>query len=726
MAPRNGDDTAGKPAKVGNRRAASKVVPVIPLTYPQRPVSKQGSATQQSSPIQEHQPRHEIAESHGELSLTNAGESQEHNGGKPEAGQTLELAHAQDNAQAALFGSCPPLVLIADLAQGTPTVIAGLPSSSGASANPTHVGLPTTNGSGLRDAIHAQPVMPPHPGLAFRHFHQARPSNGSMMFGGFQGSNNTSPAPHSGSGFVPPEMLPCPPSVPLDGYGRPLLISPTADGYPPQLGHHAPPTPHSFQGSQSSAPVDDHRPMNPYAAVSGTNGYPTSHHSGVSLSANAINGHGNGPVPPAGPVALPGSDSVWDLRNQEEALMFVRNGIDSPTFSDCILEVRFSENTYIVGHPDSPRLRSLVRIPAHRFILSRSPTLLGVLKSQNVGAGGVLCLDIAGDHMRSDVFWYVLRTLYGWTFGNGFLPSDLSVLNVVDDLNLALCYIDMGNYLQLPWVQSTAVRRAIQLICWETLETAVTFTLRRVMGASRIRRKPVYPLQLLDHLLVFIIKNFPRDFVLDVNVTAGNHQFKRLPADIAQPPPSPPPIANGSSGSLHSRQPSRAQGSVVGAQRLPANPRLSKIKFGDISPERNGLSPDDEAEAPRRRAPTHNETILSQIILNLPYEHLKQVLEDPSLGGMPGELDPSARFSIISEIIAEREARRMRTLDPSQEQLKYFQQVLRDSAAPLVVEQMEDLMVNNMGYKEEVCSGDGPFLVHSWTHSESNSANVSV
>ncbi|KAK3360834.1 hypothetical protein B0T24DRAFT_685257 [Lasiosphaeria ovina] len=138
-------------------------------------------------------------------------------------------------------------------------------------------------------------------------------------------------------------------------------------------------------------------------------------------------------------------------------------------------------------------------------------------------------------------------------------------------------------------------------------------------------------------------------------------------------------------------------------QRLPMlllssyNPRLSsQIKFGDISPpNRNGHVPHDAAVGPEavkkgNRMPSPNDTILSRILLNLPFDLLKRVLEHPQLAKPSGELSIPARASCV------------------------FQDTLDKAADPLAVEHVGDFLVNNMGYKEQVFLRDLPYLVHRW------------
>jgi hypothetical protein len=158
--------------------------------------------------------------------------------------------------------------------------------------------------------------------------------------------------------------------------------------------------------------------------------------------------------------------------------------------------------------------------------------------------------------------------------------------------------------------------------------------------------------------------------------------------------------------------------------RVSSNLRLSQIKFGDISPDEKGNAiPETSDKPPSRRAPTANDTILSRILLNLPFELLKRILEHPHLAKLGGDLNPSFRLSIITDIVAERESRRLRALEKADPQLRAYQERVENAAAPVVVGHMDDFWVNNMGFKEEVFPGDLPYLVHTWSHATSSSVS---
>jgi hypothetical protein len=165
------------------------------------------------------------------------------------------------------------------------------------------------------------------------------------------------------------------------------------------------------------------------------------------------------------------------------------------------------------------------------------------------------------------------------------------------------------------------------------------------------------------------------------------------------------------------------------SSRLLANPRLSLIKFGDISPpSHNGdLSVGKAGLAPSGPKPTPIDSILSRVLLNLPFALLKQVLEHPSLSKNSGELSIENRYKMITEIVSEREARRLRAVDAlrtSQDRnMRFYLERLENAAEPLKVEQIGDFQVNNMGFREEVFPGDVPYLAQNWVNKPSDSVS---
>lgn len=483
------------------------------------------------------------------------------------------------------------------------------------------------------------------------------------------------------------------------------------------INHHGPPTPHSFHGSQSSVQAEEHG-FNHYPVVNGQNGYHADLAAAGHMPLPTINPPMNGTMHA---TAAPGSATGY-LRDQDEALSFLRHGISDDTFNDCVLEVRFPDSAEFQDHPSYRQLHRMLRTPGHRFVFSRSPLLAGMMKAQGTMPGGVIFLDVHDEYMRPDVFYYSLRTLYGWSLADGILPTELRLRDVRDDVKTALSYLATARYLQLPWVHSVAIQRVSRLLYWNTIELAVKFVSQAVVMPSR--HDGLSGSELLNHVLAFIIHNFPADFALDVN--AGDYGFPRFPPSNPAPRnPNAPTIAHGTSGGLHSRQPSTTQAQMPRNPRVSSNLRLSQIKFGDISPAKNGYG-SGVAQEPTQpvRTPTPNDTVLSRILLNLPFELLKQILEHPHLAKLSGDLNPTSRQTIISDIIAERESRRLCALDKSDLQLRGYQDRVDTAGAPLVVGHMDDYWVNNMGFKEEVFSGDLPYLVHTWIQGSSSSTVV--
>ncbi|KAK0709253.1 hypothetical protein B0T26DRAFT_754490 [Lasiosphaeria miniovina] len=743
MAPING--AAAKSAKTSTRRATSKtVVPVLPLTYPQRPPSKQhvpappalpppthSEPTQHPADVkvegrksdqeQEHHARHELpATSPVEL-------------GPSPAENINTYTPSAAPVQVAIAAELPAPGATTDVKPSdTPTSFS--PSIDQDINSPRHprlfgpsdVGSTCSSATGrAADTLNTttqHPIMHP-PG-----FHHAHPSNGSLVFGRFD-SNASSPVPRPGAGFPPPGIMPYPqtamPVAAVDGYGRPVMVSPTLDGYPAAImSHHGPPTPHSFHGSQSSIQAEDHG-FGHYPPINGHNGYHVEPVAQTGINHLSLNPHMNGAMH-SNAVSAP----FQSVQEQGETLDFLRRGISDNTFNDCVIEAAFRDSPYFGDHPDYRALLPRVRTHGHRFVFSRSPALARVMKSQRTAPGGCIFLDVQDEFMRPDVFLYAIRSLYGWSLADIMLPTDLQLRNVKDDFKLAVSYAATAQFLELPRLYTIALQRASNLLHWETLDLAVDFALPNVTVPRLSRSDDFNVSGLVDRLLVFIVDSFPNDFVLDIS--AADNGFTRLPA--AGPyhhSADAPTIAHGTSGAAYSRHPPNIDSRMHRNQLLSSNPRLSQIKFGDISPpNRNGYVPHDAPvglEAVKgNMMPSPNDTILSRILLNLPFNLLTRVLEHPQLAKPSGELSIPARYAIMSSIVAERESRRLRTLDRGAPELRMFQDTLAKAADPLAVKHMGDFLVNNMGYKEEVFLGDPPCLVHRWVPTSSVGGSITA
>ncbi|KAK0743050.1 hypothetical protein B0T18DRAFT_391905 [Schizothecium vesticola] len=615
-------------------------------------------------------------------------------GGKPsssENGQTVSVGPSPIESAAAVVPSAQ--VTASNASADSRTVVAapnGHPKAdSFALSEPAQKVAPTvsiSNAPSLNGPAHElSPVVgwqqhpafrPPFHNPHHSNGHHPRLSNGSFAQNGFQESTSSSPIPHSSSAFLPPNPF-LPPNAIRDGSRPPAPIRPSVDGVPAfEGGSNGPLTSGSFHDSQSSRfPDDVHRGQFPV-----TNG-----HGPFPIQ----NGHG--PWGANGPVAA--SHIIkQNVQHEADTLQYLRSGAAMPDFPDCVLELHFPDTHVYSDHPDYVRLQKVVRLPAHRFILARSGALRQAMQKKDLGPGGVLVFHLGDKYMRSDVVCAAIRTMYGWSLGECIPYTDLVLRHQQDHMMLTLSYMAAGQDLQLPWVFGYAMQRAISLFEWDTVDLAVDFALSGMLLPRR-SASPFDLGELMHHAMRFILLKFPQDFVLDVKV--GDGGFPRLPR-----------VGTSPEGSSH---PS-ATGSCMPSGQRPSNPGLQKIRFGDLSAaEQNGHGPAGHAAAPApRRAPTGVDTVLSRILLNLPYEFLKEVLEAPSLGGT---LD-LAKHLPIAEIIAEREARRMRALNRAGPELI---SALERAAAPPMVNGERDFYIYALGFKEEVCFGDGPFLVHTWT-----------
>lgn len=547
--------------------------------------------------------------------------------------------------------------------------------------------VPISNAANLNGPVHERspPVDWQQPAERSLHYsqipydingHHARLSNGSLVHHGLQHSTASFPIFHTGSVFLPSHAV-------RDGARNAVPPNGASVDGPSAVvgGSNGPLTPGSVHGSPSSRVPDDvHRGHFP-----------------------VVNGHDPVPMPNGhSPMGANGPMAASHIIKQgppheADTLHYLRSCALMPHYSDCFLEVHFPEpHLYYGDHPECVRLKKVVMVPAHRFVLARSGVFRQAMEKKELGPGGVLVFHLGDKYMRSDVVCAAIRTMYGWSLGEEIPDSALGVRHARDDMMLTLSYMAVGHDLQLPWVFGYAMQRAINLLGWDTVDLALGFALHHLVLPRR-SGGPFGLGELMYNVLGFIIVKFPHDFVLDVKVEDG--ELSRLPRDGTSP-----------AGSFHT---SATASSMPSGQR-PSNPGLQNIRFGDLS-EQNGHGPVGHAAAPGpalRRAPTGVDTVLSQILLNLPYEMLKDVLEAPNLGG--GGRSDLAKHLPVAELIAEREARRMGALSRAGPELL---SALEKAAAPPVVNGQHDSYVSALGYKEEVCFGDGPFLLHTWTRS---------
>ncbi|KUI69655.1 hypothetical protein VM1G_05150 [Cytospora mali] len=484
-----------------------------------------------------------------------------------------------------------------------------------------------------------EPIRMPQHALNGPRMHQQHPSNGSMVFGGFHGSNTSSPAPRSGGAFPPPmpmahEQMPV---AAVDAFGRPMVPVGPIDGHASVAMNHGPMTPHSYHDSHSSWNAEDNHGAKPL--VNGHNGVDIVR-LGPPPSVTRVS------QPPQNqPPFNPDGFEVGDAMGFTEKIssMFAR-----PDFADCevclvIPDLLTPVNSQNAGAPNGP-----LRLPAHRLILSTNRVLQTLLQERAGQSDRFYEIRIASEDpfIRADAMWRAVKHVYGCRYVP--FPVGLQRESDVEKFHFALGYAAAGALLEVPHISINAMAEASRLLSWDTVEKGLEFVLREsVIVPNRMDgpQAPLFPQfrykhgsyvnALLEKIMMFIITNFPSNFVLDT--TVDDPRYSRFPASsVKQSAAEVSTINNAPVGQLPSRL-----GSI-------------NIRFGDMDlSEHNGRGqPTEQHHSDGYRAS------LSRILLNLPFEMVKFLLESNGVGGVSAWQTAQDRRRVIPSVILQREARR--------------------------------------------------------------------
>ncbi|WYZ36046.1 hypothetical protein EsH8_X_000693 [Colletotrichum jinshuiense] len=580
-------------------------------------------------------------------------------------------------------------------------------------ARPTLVVINGTSHRGPR-SVHSGP----------QHMHGPRPSNGSLQFGGF-GSNSSSPAPPHSGGFMPPPGVPIPdgrsfhshagatngyhhqmpygtefvPGTAVDGFGRPLPGPAGMEQYPPYLNGYGPSTPHSFQGSHSSAQADDTGAYNHYPAPGLPNG-PT--HIDDARSHPPPNGAFGAPPQRMMPGPLPPPHMMHpghEHQGLDDLAAYLRSQFRDTAFADCTLELRYMDDR-------APP----VRIPGHRIVLARSQAVRNILESDGFessppGANRTILLQSEDRYLRSDAFWMAVQHLYAFPLLEMPEPTangSFTLAGSADDrFDFSLGYAAAGHLLGSQPIVVRGLEIASHSLSWSTIERALSFALGDVPSRASADRHTQFvygePVQILmNGVISFLINNFPPDFALDTSAE-DPERFARIPFVPSATPTreGTPTVARGPSGQ-------------------DRRPRPMHIQFGDLSvgsdSATKGLEP--APVSPQQRS---IQSTLSTILINLPFAYLKPALESSGYGNVNGWGSVEARHQVMRAVVSEREARRTRAVEAVRAgAVPHAEAILHglQSAEPHQSEEWHGL-----GWREDVVSyvnGDAPSLGRQW------------
>ncbi|KAL2889820.1 hypothetical protein HOO65_020362 [Ceratocystis lukuohia] len=565
---------------------------------------------------------------------------------------------------------------------------------------------------GPRVPFYAPRPRPPQVDLHFRHYNHH--STGSFQYP-FRDSNTSSPGPQS-TAFPPPGMpvnhngiagpdarrgggggagvgangyRPMPPVpfngdyVQMDSYGRPIN---GINGYPAEMHNgpsngftHGPPsTPHSFHDSQSSGHGEENMANYPIynqhpPHISGQNMIDDGRHQHQHQHQHHMSADMPHMMPPfMGPRHGLVGQHHHHLHNSHMGppgppnfgsailpmLSHIKNQFNVDTFADCILEIRH-------GGP------SPLRVPAHRLVLSQSNALRQVmLSSSSTPPQGEslphVVLHVNSRFARSDAFIFALQYLYGYDLfaipepmpvGDGLTMAG----NALDRFNFSLGYSIAGRILELPEVAARGARMALQFLAWETIEGALEFSLGDIPNRGLINVET--PMDAASKTLVrgvidFLIDNFPANFELDSSV-ADPLEYRRMPMSV--PPGMAVPTSPLATLNMSATSKKEPRFSILrhhrGEKRLS---NVSHIQFGDLTSTPEPTLEDKETpNTTPTTEPFAHFKVLSRVLINLPFDILKETLENDLQGGVNGWRNNTARSIVAKQIIDERERRRL-------------------------------------------------------------------
>lgn len=517
-----------------------------------------------------------------------------------------------------------------------------------------------------------RPQPPTNPPI----MHNPRASANSIVFGGYPDSSSVSPAPPATNGNFP---YPPPPGA----YPASTMVAPP---YPFPAQTHQFSEPHTGMMPAAMAPngwrrVDQPLPPHlrqghstPNPSVTNSGFSPIHPSAGYGQSFSPVHINGIHPLSRSGSQASSPRMPVMDDMPNEVSLddggrkRFVQNGVPSrkapapvfpPVYPQATPEFglrdymrsQFGSRVYADSvlklYPGGGR-EMILCLPVHSVILGRNRKFADVISKSPPfhSEAGLRVLNVLTEDRFLDgpIFAEALKYLYSEdmlgprNFLQGLPPFTGNVAesngygSPAQRMSHALAYAAAGFWLELRCIVSRGLEIATELLRWDTVETALVFGLDGGLDASwrvddaledsssddassrfdtdLVPSYGSYSTHFLQTINGFLVHNFPEDFELDTSA-APLHDIRRRP-------------------------------SMEEARPVSRNPRLSQIRFGEVPVDSTGPS-------------QYVNSILSGILLSLPFPVLKALLEDFALCSRLGR---GRVAQLMQAVVAEREAHR--------------------------------------------------------------------
>ena len=371
--------------------------------------------------------------------------------------------------------------------------------------------------------------------------------------------------------------------------------------------HHAPVAANGIAASHPESPIKSQ------ASEHEEERHPGSHQNGTHLAtANST----------------PPSSEPTKFREPFELADYLSSQFGNPEFADFVLRVHSEDAT-------------LLNIPVHGIVVARSRTIASAIRSvppvqQSKGAAVAVDIFTRDRFITPEALSEAIKVLYGapllpvesFIYGLGpFRPEGEQSPSFTEArirMNQAISYAAAGKLFQLHSMHERGIEIMKALLRWDTFDQALVFGLdshpyphgrpvNRTEPGSAPSPEAYYATRILEHdVSDFVAYNFPPNFRLYTIAPELKHA-PRLPSI---------------------------------AERITHNPRLSRIRFGDVPPE-DELQPDYVARA------------LSGALLSMPLPLLDYLLNHRAA---VRSLGWERLQTIMQEIVDERERRRQKAV----------------------------------------------------------------